>query len=52
MKFYVKKDDLYNGIKIVERATSTKALQPVLMNILIETVDNGTIRLVAKPILT
>ena len=47
MKFYVKKDDLYNGIKIVERATSTKALQPVLMNILIETVDNGTIRLVA-----
>ena len=47
MKFYVKKEDLYNGIKIVERATSTKALQPVLMNILIETVDNGTIRLVA-----
>ena len=47
MKFYVKKEDLYNGIKIVERATSAKALQPVLMNILIETVDTGTIRLVA-----
>lgn len=47
MKFYVNKEDLYNGIKIVERATSTKALQPVLMNILIETVNNGTIRLVA-----
>ena len=47
MKFYVKKEDLYNGIKIVERATSMKALQPVLLNILIETIDKGTIRLVA-----
>ena len=33
MKFVVKKEDLYNGIKIVERATSMKALQPVLLNI-------------------
>lgn len=47
MKFVVKKDDLYNGIKIVERATSVKALQPVLMNILIETIDTGRIKLVA-----
>ena len=47
MKFLVNKEDLYNGIKIVERATSAKALQPVLLNILIETVDKGTIRLVA-----
>ena len=47
MKFYVNKEDLYNGIKIVERATSTKALQPVLMNILIETIDKATIKLVA-----
>lgn len=47
MKFVVKKEDLYNGIKIVERATSVKALQPVLMNILIETVDAGKIKLVA-----
>ena len=47
MKFFVKKEDLYNGIKIVERATSMKALQPVLLNILLETVDKGTIRLVA-----
>lgn len=47
MKFVIKKEDLYNGIKIVERATSVKALQPVLMNILIETIDNGTIKLVA-----
>lgn len=47
MKFVIKKDDLYNGIKIVENATSTRALQPVLLNILIETVDKNTIRLVA-----
>ncbi|MBO6086883.1 DNA polymerase III subunit beta [bacterium] len=47
MKFVVKKEDLYNGIKIVERATSVKALQPVLMNILLETVDTGKIKLVA-----
>ncbi len=47
MKFIVKKEDLYNGIKIVERATSMKALQPVLLNILIETIDKGTIKLVA-----
>ena len=47
MKFVVKKEDLYNGIKIVERATSVKALQPVLMNILIETISKGAIRLVA-----
>ena len=39
MKFVIKKEDLYNGIKIVERATSMKALQPVLLNILIETID-------------
>jgi DNA polymerase-3 subunit beta len=45
MKLIVKKEDLYNGIKIVERATSVKALQPVLLNILIETVDKGTIKL-------
>lgn len=47
MKFIIKKEDLYNGIKIVERATSQKAVQPVLYNILIETVDNNMIRLTA-----
>lgn len=47
MKFVIKKDDLYNGIKIVERATSLKALQPVLLNVMIETIDKGTIKLAA-----
>ena len=48
MKFVIKKEDLLDGINIVERATSAKALQPVLMNILIETVDKGIIKLVEK----
>lgn len=47
MKFVVKKEDLHNGIKIVERATSMKALQPVLLNIYIETIDNSSIKLIA-----
>jgi len=47
MKFIVRKEDLFNGIKIVERATSQKAVQPVLYNILIETLENNQIRLTA-----
>ena len=47
MKFIVKKEDLYNGIKIVERAAGMKALQPVLFNILIETVNNAVVKLTA-----
>ena len=37
MKFVAGKEDLLNGIRIVERATVQKGLQPVLANILIET---------------
>jgi len=44
MEFLIKKDELFNGIKIVERATAMKGLQPVLANILIETVDKSTLR--------
>ena len=47
MKFIVKQQDLFDGIKIVERATSQKAVQPVLYNILIETVGANTVRLTA-----
>lgn len=47
MKFIIRKEDLFNGIKIVERATSQKAVQPVLYNILIETLENNSIRLTA-----
>lgn len=47
MEFVIKKEDLFNGIKIVERATALKGLQPVLANILIETIDKSTIKLTA-----
>lgn len=47
MKFVIKKEDIYNGINIVERAASSRALQPVLSNIYIETIDKGTIKLIA-----
>ena len=47
MKFIIGKEDLLNGIRIVERATSQKAVQPVLYNILIETLENNQIRLSA-----
>ncbi len=47
MKFIIRKEDLLNGIRIVERATSQKAVQPVLYNILIETLENNKIRLSA-----
>ena len=47
MEFLIKKEDLFNGIKIVERATAMKGLQPVLANILIETIDKSTIKLSA-----
>lgn len=44
MEFVIKKEELFNGIRIVERATAMKGLQPVLANILIETVDKSTIK--------
>lgn len=47
MEFIIKKEDLFNGIRIVERATAMKGLQPVLANILIETIDKSTIRFYA-----
>ena len=47
MKFVVGKDDLLNGIRIVERATVVKGLQPVLANVLIETIGTNQIKLTA-----
>lgn len=47
MEFVVKKEDLFNGIRIVERATALKGLQPVLANILIETIDKSTVKFCA-----
>lgn len=47
MKFTVGKEDLLNGIRIVERATVVKGLQPVLANVLIETEGENQIKLSA-----
>lgn len=47
MEFIIKKEDLFNGIRIVERATAMKGLQPVLANILIESVDKSTLKFTA-----
>jgi len=47
MEFVIKKEDLFSGIRIVERATAMKGLQPVLANILIETVDKASIKFTA-----
>mgnify|MGYP004668705789 CR=1 FL=1 len=47
MKFVANKDDLLNGVRIVERATVTKGLQPVLANVLIQTINEGQIKLAA-----
>lgn len=47
MKFVAGKEDLLNGIRIVERATVVKGLQPVLANVLIETVGDNQVKLTA-----
>ena len=47
MKFVANKDELLNGIRIVERATVVKGLQPVLANVLIETESDNQIKLTA-----
>ena len=47
MEFILKKEDLFNGIRIVEKATAMKGLQPVLANILIETIDKSTLKFTA-----
>lgn len=47
MEFIVKKEDILNGIRTVEHATAMKGLQPVLANILIESIDEKTLKLSA-----
>ncbi|MBE7705810.1 MAG: DNA polymerase III subunit beta [Cyanobacteria bacterium SIG30] len=47
MKITLNKEAFSNGIKIVEKSTAQKGIQPVLSNILIETVANDKIRFCA-----
>ena len=47
MEIVINKEDLLNGIKVVEKITVQKGSQPVLSNILIETVSNDRVRFLA-----
>lgn len=47
LAFQIEKEILLNGLRIVERATVQKGLQPVLANILFESVNNNTLKLSA-----
>ena len=47
MEIILNKEELLNGIKVVEKITAQKGTQPVLSNILIETVSNDRVRFCA-----
>lgn len=47
MEININKEDFSNGIKIVEKITSQKAIQPILSNILIEAVSNDRVKFCA-----
>lgn len=47
MEIILNKEDLLNGIKVVEKITAQKGSQPVLSNILIETVTSDRVRFCA-----
>ena len=47
MEIILNKEDLLNGIKVVEKITAQKGSQPVLSNILIETVSNNSVKFCA-----
>ncbi len=44
MEIILNKEDFQNGIKIVEKVTAQKAVQPILSNILIETISNDEVK--------
>lgn len=47
MEIILNKEDFLNGIKVVKNITSSKGVQPVLSNILIETVSNDRVMFLA-----
>lgn len=47
MEIVLNREDFSNAIKIVEKITSQKALQPILSNILIETVSSDRVKFCA-----
>jgi DNA polymerase-3 subunit beta len=47
MHFIIQKEDIYNGLNNVIKATVSRGVQPVLSNVLIETIDENKIKLCA-----
>lgn len=47
MKFNVLRDDIYQAVNTVQRATATRVIQPILANILIESLGADTLKLSA-----
>jgi len=47
MEIVINKEDFQNGIKIVEKVTAQKAIQPILSNILIKTLTPDTVQFLA-----
>lgn len=47
MQFIVSKEDILNALNAVAKATTTRGIQPVLSNILIDTIDAKHLRLLA-----
>lgn len=47
MQFTIQKDVIYNGLNVVGKAAATRGIQPVLSNVLIETVDKNLLKLCA-----
>jgi DNA polymerase-3 subunit beta len=47
MKFSILREDIHQAVAAVQRATATRVIQPILSNILIESVDPNTLKLSA-----
>jgi DNA polymerase III subunit beta len=47
MKFSVQREDIHQAVAIVQRATATRVIQPILSNILIESLGPETLKLSA-----
>jgi DNA polymerase III subunit beta len=45
MKFIIQKENILNNLRIIEHVTTVRGTQPVLSNILIETIDDKTLKL-------
>jgi DNA polymerase III subunit beta len=47
MRFSVQREDIHQAVAAVQRATATRVIQPILSNILIESLDADTLKLSA-----